>query len=333
MKIGLFLLLLLNGLAALAQHEYYDIAIYTAPKNWKKETGNTLIMYSRKDGGSWAQIGIYKSSASLGNIQADIDQEWKNLVLSQHIITDKDEKGRPQNIGQWTVMSRSGVWQYQGSNVATILTTYSNGDVCFSTLLNATAQPYMSEYQKLLASLCINEKELKKYASQGAEASVVGLWVDYSLETTGNYMNGAPQYSAGYLRKEYDFHEDGTYTFRNKQWITKTKDILFVNETGTYTVKGNHLVITPKNGKGTFWQKKASSSEWGNFVKEIDYKLEQVTYTLKIIEDPNYSNTIVLTSAKPTQRDGGKFNSPNDPYVFHYSFRKLPSAIDSPPGN
>lgn len=345
MKIFLFLLMVLNGLVAVAQREYYDIAIYTAPKHWKKETGNSLVMYSRTDGGSWAQMGIYKGNASLGNIEADIDAEWKNLVLSQHTITDKYEKGKPQNTGKWTAMSRSGVWQYKGSNVATILTTYSNGSVCFSTLLNATAQPYMSEYEKMLASLSINEKELKKYAFQQegnkkqTDPSVannfplVGLWVDYSLETTGNNMNGIPQYTAGYLRKEYAFYKDGTYTFRNKQWITKANDILFVYETGTWAVKGNQLVISPKNGKGTFWKKKASSVEWGEYVKDLDYKLEQVTYTFKIIEDPNYSNTIILNSTKPTQRDGGKFNAPNEPYAFHYSFRKLPSAIDNPPGN
>lgn len=159
----------LCGFTASAQKQYYDIVTYTAPENWKKESLNGLVMYSRIDGGSWAQLCIYKCNASAGNIQSDIDAEWQQLVLDQHTITDKDEKGRPETIGEWTVMSRSGVWQYNGSNVATILTTCSNGRVCFSTLLNATAQPYMNDYKKFLASLSINEAALKKYDALPSE--------------------------------------------------------------------------------------------------------------------------------------------------------------------
>ncbi|WP_421943143.1 hypothetical protein [Pedobacter sp.] len=157
------------------------------------------------------------------------------------------------------------------------------------------------------------------------------MWTDYSLESAGSYINGTPKYTAGYLRKEYVFNKDNTYIFRNKQWITKTKDILYINETGTYTINGNQITINPKNGKGEFWEKTASSKDWGKYIKAFDYKLENVTYTFKIIYDPNYSNSIVLSSAKPTQRDGGKFNAPNEPLAFHYSFRKLDSLIDYPP--
>ena len=163
-------------------------------------------------------------------------------------------------------------------------------------------------------------------------SSVVGLWTDYILETTGYYINGMPQYTAGYLRKEYAFYPDGTYIFRNKQWLTKTKDILFIYETGTYTVTGNQLTITPKNGKSGFWQKTASSKEWGKQLKTANHKPEKITYTFTLEKDPTYGTKIILTSSKPTERDGGKFNAPNDPFEFRYSLRENGSSIDNPPG-
>ena len=165
------------------------------------------------------------------------------------------------------------------------------------------------------------------------KTSIVGLWTDYVLETTGYNINGMPQYTAGYLRKEYAFYSGGTYLFRNKQWLTKTKDILFIYESGTYTVNANQITLTPKQGKGEFWSKTSSSKQWGKLVKASEYKLENVTYSFKIENDPDYKITrLILSSGKPTQRDGGKFNAPNDPYEFRYSMRELESLIDDPPG-
>ena len=160
----------------------------------------------------------------------------------------------------------------------------------------------------------------------------MGLWTNYILETTGYNVGGMPQYTAGYLRKEYQFNVNGTYTFRNKQWLTKAADITFLYETGTYTVSGNQLTIIPANGKGGFWAKTKSTKEWGKLKKYTDYKLEKTTYTFEIINDPTYGNGIILKPGKPTNRDGGKFNAPNDPYEFRYSFRNKESLIDNPPG-
>ncbi len=163
-------------------------------------------------------------------------------------------------------------------------------------------------------------------------ASIAGLWTSYVLETNGYSINGTPQYTAGYLRREYNFYADGTYLFRNKQWLVKAPNIVFQYETGTYTVNGNQLTLIPNKGKGGFWKKTNSTKEWGSLIKSSDYSLEKTTYTFQIIIDNTYGNSIVLKTSKPTQRDGGHFNAANEPFEFRYSFRKLESSIDNPPG-
>lgn len=132
--------------------EKYDMVQYAAPGGWKKEDQNFVRIYSRIDGGSWAQIAIYKSTASKGSIESDMQSEWENIVLSQHTVQD-EEKTAPQQVDGWTIASRSGTWQYNGATVATILTTYSNNKRCVSILCNVTAQPYFSNYQDLLGSI------------------------------------------------------------------------------------------------------------------------------------------------------------------------------------
>lgn len=229
-----------------------------------------------------------------------------------------------------------------------MLTVYSNRKTCIAVLCNTTAMPYLKEYQKLISSLDINPAndteatgtQSNNPTQSGApvtagvtKGSVVGLWTDYMLETNGYNINNMPQYTAGYLRKEYAFNADGTYTFRNKQWIVKTKDILFIYESGTYKVEGNRLTITPKTGKSGFWAKMARTTEWGKLVKMSDYKLEKTSYTFDI-EDFSGSDSrrLNLQSDKSTQRDGGRFNRPDDPFIFHYSWRNSASIIDNPPG-
>lgn len=135
-----------------AQTQTYDMATFTAPSGWKAEPKENLMLFSRIDGGSWAQIGIYKSTVSKGSVENDAISEWQTLVASQHTMS-QEESTKPASGDGWEIMSKSGVWQFNGSNVATILTTYSNKQVCFSVLLNATAKPYLKMYQDFIATL------------------------------------------------------------------------------------------------------------------------------------------------------------------------------------
>lgn len=170
-----------------------------------------------------------------------------------------------------------------------------------------------------------------------ANNNIAGLWIDYNPELAANPYNtnyaGARNSTGGYRNKEYQFFSDGTYLYRKKYWVTTMKEILYTYETGTYSLNGDQLTINPKKGKSEWWSKQGSQTNaWGKFVKAAEYKIENTTYNFSLIIDPNYSNSIVLKPAKPTERDGGQFNAANEPYEFHYHFRKMESLIDNPPG-
>lgn len=341
------LLLMLSG-AGIAQKETFDIVSYTAPADWNKDAKEDYVSFSRIDGASWSQLAVYKSRQSSGNIEEDAQKDWQNIVLSGHAIEQEDKTPLKSAEG-WHVMSHSGVWQYNGANVATVLTTYSNGTICVSVLWNGTAQPYMKNFKDFITSIALDASKVstmqsnpvnnqqqsgqktdenKNNKSSGVNTSVAGLWVINVAEDNG-FINGFRMYTGGYLRKEYQFNANGTYTFRIKQWLTKAPDIIFSYESGTYTVQGNQLTLTPKSGKAGFWGKKSSTKEWGALKKSSTQKLEKTTYTFEIINDPTYGNSIILYSDKPTERDGGQFNDP--PYRFAYTQRK-DSLIDNPPG-
>ncbi len=341
-KYIVLLSLIVNSIFSYSQKKTFDIVSYNEPARWTPKQGNDYFSYSKIDGSSWAQIAIYQHRISEGDIQKDFDKDWKELVAATSRDISAPEKTSPQSAEGWTVMSGSGVWQFNGANVASILTIYSNNKVCVSILCNATAQPYLKDYQTLIGSLDLdasksietpigsnNSSTANSNSSMNAiHSSLAGLWCDNILETSG-YLNGYPQYTAGYFRKEYSFNADGTYVFRIKNWSVYMKDILFTYETGTYSISGNQLTIAPTQGKGEWWSKATSgkTNEWGTLLKASDYKLEKVTYAFEIkyySGTQNYS--LILKSGKATQRENSQQTETQ------YAQRLGPSLIDNPPG-
>lgn len=332
----IILFFLLQWGNSFAQNQVFDIATYTIPNGWAEQKTEGHDSYSRIENGNWAQITIYKSTASCGNTNADFDNDWNELVAAGKDISTP-EKTAPQNLNGWTVISGSGTWEYNGANVTSRLTVYSNEKISISLLCNYTTPFFLKDYQNLLTSLILkadvqpasDEKNRDSVAVTNTN-SITGIWIVNEAETRG-FTNGHLMYSGGYMRKEYQLKDDGTYIFRQKDWLANNDAIYFVYESGTWAINGNQLTITPKKGKAGWWNKDKKTNDvnkWGAFQKAGNYKLQEATYTLQIKLDPNYSNAIILNSGKPTERDGGQFNSP--PFRFVYVQRKE-SLIDNPP--
>ncbi len=324
-----------------AQKQSFDVVSFTAPKDWQQqqnEGGMQLSVTDKKTGG-YAIAVITKATNTVAAANENFNNNWTRLVKSSVQVNEEPAMQQPTQENGWDVISGNANYTEGSKKGMATLLTATGGNQTVSVILMTNTQQFQNELLALLNSLELSKIastsgniKIPSTASSTIGASIVGLWTDYILETTGYYINNMPQYTSGYLRKEYAFNANGTYVFRNKQWLTKAPDITFLYETGTYTINGNQLTITPENGKGGFWGKKSSTKDWGPLIKLSDYKLEKTVYTVEMINDPTYGNSLVIKPTKPTQRDGGKFNAPNDPIEFHYKLRTMESLIDNPPG-
>lgn len=338
-KLLFFNLMLLTVVLSFAQQKSFDIVSYSAPENWVENQSESKISYSRIDGKNWAQIVIYAHRNFEVDIQSDFDKDWNELVSPGKLISSP-EKSEPQSIGGWSMIRGSGVWQYNGSTVTSVLSVYSNNKVSVAVLCNSTAANYLNIYKSFNETFRFSADNENTEGVQNPPAgngqvensiSVVGIWVVYQRESSG-FVNGHLLYTGGYMRKEYQLKQDGTYIFREKNWLVNNDAIYFVYESGTWKINGNQLTFVPGNGKAGWWNKDKAGhdvNKWGSFKKAASYKLQTATYSYEIKVDPNYSNAIVLNSEKATQRDGGQFNSA--PFRFVYVFNKE-SSIDYPPG-
>lgn len=337
-KLILIAIILTITFYSYSQQKVYDIVTYNAPAGWMEKPGEGNISYSKIDGKNWAQIAIYQYRNSEGDIETDFTKDWNEVVATGKSISGP-EKTVPQFQNGWSIMSGSGLWQYNGSNVATMLTVYSNKEVCVAIMCNSTAKPYLKAYQALIDSLDIDAEKAKPVnvkkdpINSNTEKenpdnnSLVGIWAYNLLETSG-YANGMPMYSAGYFRREYTFNADGTYQFLFKTWSVYMKQIMFGYETGTWAATNNQITIIPKQGKNEEWNKAASgrTSEWGSRIKSLNNKLEKVTYRyeLKYYSGSN-DHTLILYFDKPTEREA------TEQKQVSYS-KRTEALIDLPPG-
>lgn len=188
----LFCIICSNNL--IAQKQQYDIVSFEEPKGWNIENGNNYKAFTRVDGSSWAQIAIYKSTVSKGNIELDSKSEWETIVTASHAVS-KEEKSKAETAEGWSVMSRSGIWEYNGANVASILTTYSNGKICISILCNATAQPYLKEFQKLISKVSfvnISNKQSTSYQNNSLKSKSIN---------NNHYLSLTTQWDDGWVSR------------------------------------------------------------------------------------------------------------------------------------
>jgi hypothetical protein len=329
-KIFYVIILIASAMNINAQKETFDVISYTQPAGWQKtgnEGGVQMSVTDKKTNG-YALAIITKATASTASANENFSNYWERLVKSTVQVKDKPIMQEPSTENGWEIIS-GGANYTDGANtgMATLLSA-SGGGQTVSVVLMTNTKKYQDELLSFLNSLELAKapsntigNETTGTTNNSAGSSIAGLWTDYHPENNG-YSNGLPQLTGGYIRSEYLLNPDGTYIYRVKNWLVYgAKYILFIYETGTYSVSGNSIIFSPKRGRGGWWNKTKRTSEWGSFVKASDYKPEKKSYPFEI---KDYSGpTLVL---KTGNKNGV------DEYRYTKKDNSNESLIDNPPG-
>lgn len=332
------------GLSGYTQKQTFDVVTYTTPKGWQQQQNDASVQLSVTDKktDAYSIALITKATASEATATENFTADWNRLIKGAVQVNTKPSMLAPAKDNGWEIIS--GTAPYVDGNqkgVATLITATGGGQMV-SVVLMSNTDKYQNELLSFINSLVLTKASSNNAANKkpvttnkASGTSIVGMWVFYNTESSGMY-NGFPQLTGGYMRREYVFYNDGTYLFRAKDWMVYVKDILFVYETGTYSVNRNQITINPKKGKGEWWSKAASgrTNEWGKLVRaSTDYKLEKATYTFSFTQfKGNDEITLMLQSSKPTQRDG-KDGDKTGIQEYRYTSRDIKTTlIDNPPG-
>src|SRR5512145_22661 len=110
MKSTCILFFLLFHLAACAQQQSFDIFTFTPPKKWTKAAKENSLLFSTTDNSkrTWAQIDFVKSTASKGTIDADFQNEWKELVMNRYGVQGEPLATDTQTFNGWKLYTGLG---------------------------------------------------------------------------------------------------------------------------------------------------------------------------------------------------------------------------------
>jgi len=335
-KIFLFSFFYFTAFLVTAQQESFDIISYTPPAGWIKEVTATITSYSIYDSetGSWCRIGIVKSTASQGDIAADFNHEWQELIVRNYKITEPPQVEEVKELNGWKIKAGGGNFVFKNSKSMAILTTASGYNRCASIVATTNSQDHIKDIEALLGSVDLAKPTaVAEQSSTAVEEnnSILGTWI-VSASDNSNYRikNGI----GNYIKRQYTFYEDGSYSFVSKAFDPMMDKILLGKENGTYQLNGTNVTLNPKKSVLEGWSKKDGTDKWGKQLNTQNIALEKVTYSFT----KHYFSGIqvwalVLISGKPTNRDGPFSNNKSFDNAWYYnSISPNSQAIELPGG-
>jgi len=308
-------IIILSALAmqSFAQKETYDLATYTPPKGWKKEISpGSLTSYTitNDKNKTWCQIFITLSVDSKGGIKEDFESEWQELIVKNYKITGAPEETEVTTENGWSIKAGMGQFKFNNENALAILTTASGYKKAVSIVGVTNSQEHLQDIQSFLGSVEMKVPDTTSNVTIQTNVngpSIVGVW-SIGLSGTArsdDYKNPYAVNNYGFIKKQYTFNADGTYSFYSKTFKMVVEQILLVKETGKYSINGNLITIIPEKSVIEAWSKKDGTDNWGKLLTSQTRKLEKITYqfTKHYFSGIDQWN-LVLQHSSPTDRDG-----------------------------
>jgi hypothetical protein len=192
MKSTYVLFFLLFHLAACAQQQSFDIFTFTPPKKWTKAAKENSLIFSTKDNSkrTWAQIDFVKSTASKGTIDADFENEWKELVMNRYGVQGEPLATDTQTFNGWKLYTGLGKFLFNNDTSTVLLNTFSDGVNCASFLLLSNTTTYGQVLDEFIASLNVSLPSTNKPQEKPVEEIKTTPTNDGFTFNTTNFDDG-----------------------------------------------------------------------------------------------------------------------------------------------
>jgi hypothetical protein len=281
---------------------------------------------------------VYRSTTSKGSIEDDLQSEWNELAVKQYSITDSMQATETQEAEGWKIKAASGKFTFNNQPAAVLLTTFSGYDRCVSIVATTNSQTYLEAIETFNGTIELKKPEAGRNThtplfNDPADSAITGTWIK-SGSVNPVYADAVSWGAGGYTKNQYTFNANGTYTFYSKSFGYSVTNIILAKESGSFTIYGNKITLTPKTSVVEGWSKKDNTDKWGQLVSSQKRNLETTVYTFT----KHYFSGIqiwnlVLQANSPTSRDGSFSTNTTFTNAYYYA---PPSnnnlAIDLPPG-
>ena len=299
------------------------------PANWqvtRNATFTQLTLFDKKQN-NFCQVAVYQQQPASGDKITSFRKEWEETVRSFFEA--------PANVTPVTKKIRNGIttmaYAAQVTNKANNLPYYIElnmfdcGNYVQSMMVTSGSKKHFQYFDSLWQSLITRVKKntfstatATTPGTNNSSLPFTGLWSKSSSSPMG-FDPGSVLTNAGYIKSQYNFKPDGTYTLRGEAGggYLRSNNYVVIDESGTYKVSGDQLTIIPAKGKAV------STDRDGKVQKTQNLDLAKRTYTWQLYYFEGLQETqLILTTAKEYYQDGGFAGNsafPNS-YMFSQKF-------------
>jgi hypothetical protein len=197
-KIFILLMLAVSINIYAQKTESFDLASYTIPKGWKKETGNGSVSYSITAQQQYAKLIVYKSIAGTGVLNTDFNKEWNDLVVTPYKTSTAPDLTEENLPNDWKIKTGTSTFSFNGSQSVVILMTAVSKGNKMSLVFLTNSDKYMADLETIGNSL-----QFKKATTVSTNT------------ITNNNTNNQPAVNSSYSFTTTNFDDGWTSTVEN----------------------------------------------------------------------------------------------------------------------
>ncbi len=308
MKTILIVSLSLLHVAVFAQKEIFDLTTYTPPKGWKKQSGESAILFSKEDAakGTYCMITLYKAVPGTANAKENFDLAWSSVVKEMVTVSSAPEMQPAATENGWETQSGYAPFESDGNKGVAMLITASSFDKMVNMIILTNTNVYEKEMTFFLESVSLKKIEVNKQQTQtpvtnNNNTAIIGTWLANASDQSSWRVNNGVMST---ISRQYAFNANGTYSFITKTFDPLMDRMFLGRESGTYQISGTNITISPQKSVLQAWSKK-NGDQWDKLLNSQNIALEKVTYQFaKHYFEGNQKWNLVLQAGKVTKRDG-----------------------------
>ena len=286
--------------------ETFDLATFSAPKGWQKQTGADAVQFSIEDktSGAFCLILLFRSVPGLGSSKENFDAAFETIVKEAVTVSSAPEMEPAENKDGWEILTGAAAFEKDGAKGVAILVSASGYGKMMNVLILTNTGAHEKSIGAFLSSVRLKKPESASrqptpVISNGSQPRLAGnFWKQAGIR---GGMLGHSSLSTGTFSKTYQFSADGTYKFYREDMQLAAPKYYLEHEEGTYTVSGNTLTITPK--KSRFSQHRLNKDEAP--IKSGNLALSTAQYRFEFwLHDDNWALLLSPVDGNETKRDG-----------------------------
>lgn len=142
-----------------AQKETFDLTTYTLAQDWKKQSTESAIQFSKEDTakGTYCLITLYKAIPGKPSSKENFDLAWETLVKGMVTVSSAPETQPIATENGWEAQSGFSQFENDGNKGIALLVTSSGFEKMVNIIMLTNTDAYQTEMSAFLESLTLNK--------------------------------------------------------------------------------------------------------------------------------------------------------------------------------